>query len=298
MRLRPICSIATTILLFGGLAGTADAKGRRTKTAAGGAVAPGATGTTGTTGTTGQTGQTGTSGSTGATNPTAPLADLAPIVLGRHQSPTSVYTGPVFEVTPAGLVPFTSPSDPSSGSSGNSGSSGATTLAGGTTAVTSSSNSVDSVSVGIPDLEVPGSTAEEIQVNGLGLAAAPEDAPLVVQEVIWAANNIIGRPYVFGGGHKSFKSWGYDCSGTVSYALHGGSLLSAPLDSGQFMGWGARGQGQWMTILTNPGHAYLDVAGLRLDTSSENDPSNLQGPRWRPLRPANAGFVKRHPLGY
>ena len=118
-----------------------------------------------------------------------------------------------------------------------------------------------------------------------------------VQRLIWAVNKIIGRPYVFGGGHSSFIASGYDCSGTVSYALHGGHLLKAPLDSSQFMGWGRAGQGQWLTVLTNPGHAYLDVAGLRLDTSAADDPTNQQGPRWRPLRPGNAGYTIRHPAG-
>jgi cell wall-associated NlpC family hydrolase len=194
-----------------------------------------------------------------------------------------VYNGPVFELTPSGLVPFTPPTPANSSSN---------TLAGGTTA------SVSSVSLPIlPELEVPGANAEEIQLDGLELAAAPESAPPVVQQIIWTANEIIGRPYVFGGGHKSFKSYGYDCSGLVSFALHGGDLLGAPLDSGQFMRWGGRGQGQWMTILTNPGHAYLDVAGLRLDTSPADDPSGLEGSRWRPLRPGNPGFVKRHPIG-
>lgn len=83
----------------------------------------------------------------------------------------------------------------------------------------------------------------------------------------------------------------------VAFALHGGSLLTSPLDSSQFMSWGRAGQGRWMTILTNPGHAYLDVAGLRLDTSAADDPKAQQGPRWRPLRPANAGYVIRHPAG-
>jgi cell wall-associated NlpC family hydrolase len=277
LRLRHICTIATTILLFGGLSATADAKDGKGK-ASGGAQAP-----TGASSTTGSTGTSGTTGTTGATNPTTPLADLAPIVLAKDQSPTAVYSGPVFEVTPVGLTPYTSDAPATSSD---------TTIAGGTAAATSSS-----VTSPLPDLEVPGATAEEIKVDGLGLAAAPEDAPPVVQEVIWAANRIIGRPYVYGGGHKSFISWGYDCSGTVSFALHGGDLLREPLDSGQFMGWGGAGQGQWMTILTNPGHAYIDIAGLRLDTSPENDPSDLEGPRWRPLRPDNAGFVKRHPIG-
>jgi hypothetical protein len=119
-----------------------------------------------------------------------------------------------------------------------------------------------------------------------------------VQNIIWAANRIIGRPYVYGGGHASFESFGYDCSGTVSFALHGGHMLSTPLDSSQFMSWGNGGQGRWMTILTNPGHAFLDVAGVRLDTSSDGDPTDRQGPRWRPLLRSNSGYVIRHPAGY
>ena len=75
------------------------------------------------------------------------------------------------------------------------------------------------------------------------------------------------------------------------------SLLPAPMDSSEFMGWGGHGVGQWVTIFANPEHAYMTVAGLRLDTSAADDPSNQQGPRWRPLRPENHGFVKRHPAG-
>jgi hypothetical protein len=128
-----------------------------------------------------------------------------------------------------------------------------------------------------------------------GQAAAPIDAPAAVQNVIWAGNEIVGRPYVYGGGHASFISKGYDCSGTVSYALHGGGLLNQPLDSSDFMHWGLGGIGTWITVFTNPGHAYMTVAGIRIDTSAADDPSNQQGPRWRPLRPANAGFTPRHP---
>ena len=131
-----------------------------------------------------------------------------------------------------------------------------------------------------------------------GRAAAPVNAPDVVQRAIWAANAIVGRPYVYGGGHSSFVSRGYDCSGTVSFALHGASLLSSPLDSGLFMRWGARGAGQWITVRTNPGHAYVDIAGLRLDTSAAEDPRGGKGPRWRPLRKSNSGYVARHPLGF
>jgi hypothetical protein len=122
-------------------------------------------------------------------------------------------------------------------------------------------------------------------------------APANVQQVIWTANEIIGLPYIVGGGHASFNAAGYDCSGTVSFALHGGSLLSTPMDSSEFESWGSHGAGRWIAVFGNAGHAYMDVAGLRLDTSAADDPSDQQGPRWRPLRPANAGFVVRHPLG-
>jgi len=131
-----------------------------------------------------------------------------------------------------------------------------------------------------------------------GRAAAPANAPDVVQQAVWAANAIVGRPYVYGGGHSSFVSRGYDCSGTVSYALHGASLLKSPLDSGLFMRWGRAGAGLWITIHTNPGHAYVDIAGLRLDTSAAEDPRGGKGPRWRPLRKSNSGYVARHPVGF
>ncbi len=131
-----------------------------------------------------------------------------------------------------------------------------------------------------------------------GRAAAPANAPDVVQQAIWAANEIVGRPYVYGGGHASFVSRGYDCSGTISYALHGASLLKSPLDSGRFMRWGERGVGRWITVRTNPGHAYVDIAGLRLDTSAAEDPRGGKGPRWRPLRKSNSGYVARHPVGF
>ena len=140
---------------------------------------------------------------------------------------------------------------------------------------------------------VPGTQAKIVN----GLAAAPADAPPAVQDMIWTANAIIGLPYIYGGGHASFISPGYDCSGTVSYALHGAAMLASPLDSTQFEGWGSVGRGRWVTIFANGGHAYMVIAGLRLDTSSADDPSGLQGPRWRPLRITNASFTVRHPGG-
>jgi cell wall-associated NlpC family hydrolase len=132
-----------------------------------------------------------------------------------------------------------------------------------------------------------------------GTAAAPDAAPLAVQQAVWAANEIIGTKYVRGGGHRSFrvKSGGYDCSGAVSYALHGGDLLDRPLDSVSFMRWGAKGAGSWITVYTATSHAYVVIAGLRLDTSAAGDPSNAKGPRWRPLRRSNHGYKSRHPVG-
>jgi hypothetical protein len=141
---------------------------------------------------------------------------------------------------------------------------------------------------------VPGIVATIVN----GLAAAPEAAPDAVKQAIWAANGIIGRPYRYGGGHaRGFVDRGYDCSGTVSFALHGASLLDSPLDSGSFLRWGAAGVGQWITVYTNPGHAYAVIAGLRLDTSAAGDPSGLRGPRWRPSLRSSRGFKARHPVG-
>jgi hypothetical protein len=105
-------------------------------------------------------------------------------------------------------------------------------------------------------------------------------------------------PYRYGGGHRlGFDDTGYDCSGTVSFALHGAGLLAAPLDSRAFRRWGAKGAGSWITVFTNPGHAYLHVAGIRLDTSAAGDRGGLQGARWRPVRKSHRGYRARHPLG-
>lgn len=215
----------------------------------------------------------GSSSTTNATRkPKKPLR-LSPITA---KTPNIAYSGPVYERTATGqVVPYTPPLGPSQTGGPTGGS-----------AVAASANAK-------PDLLVPGSLARYVN----GLAAAPMSAPAVVQQVIWAGNQIIGLPYIYGGGHESFVSPGYDCSGTVSFALHGGALLSTPMDSSEFEAWGSHGAGRWIAIFANPGHAYMTVAGLRLDTSAADDPSNQQGPRWRPLRPENAGFVVRHPLG-
>ena len=130
-----------------------------------------------------------------------------------------------------------------------------------------------------------------------GLAYAPMEAPAEVHTAIAAANKIVGKPYRYGGGHAKVEDSGYDCSGTVSYALLGAKLLKAPLDSSSFMRWGERGKGDWITVYTNPGHAYVVIAGLRLDTSAAGDPSGRKGPRWRPNLRSSRGFRARHPEG-
>ncbi len=145
---------------------------------------------------------------------------------------------------------------------------------------------------------VPGSVAKIIN----GVAYAPSLAPSQVQRAIWAGNAIRHKPYSYGGGHGSFNDSGYDCSGSVSYALHGGGLLSSPLASGDFMSWGSHGAGHWITVYTNPSHAFVEIAGIRLDTSAQGDPNpspdSQAGPRWRPLLKDTGGFTARHPTGY
>src|SRR5688572_29578444 len=119
-----------------------------------------------------------------------------------------------------------------------------------------------------------------------GYAIAPRSAPRRVKMAIEAANEIVGKPYRYGGGHASVKDRGYDCSGTVSYALIGAKLLKRPLDSTGFMSWGQKGKGKWISVYAHGGHAYVMIAGLRLDTGYR-DPSGRSygqapgtGPRW------------------
>jgi hypothetical protein len=129
----------------------------------------------------------------------------------------------------------------------------------------------------------PGSTAILLS----GIALAPPDAPEAVQKVINQANTIVGRPYVWGGGHASFYSYGYDCSGSVSYALFGGGLIPEPLTSGSLEGWGEPGP-------ANAEHTFMEIDGLRWDTVGD---ARGTGPRWH-LEPTNTeGFVARHPPG-
>jgi hypothetical protein len=136
-----------------------------------------------------------------------------------------------------------------------------------------------------------------------GIAIAPANAPTKVKRVIEAANRLIDKPYRYGGGHKPFSSrldTGYDCSGSVSYALYGGRFLRSPLPSGAMMDWGEDGPGQWITVYAHSGHAYIVVAGLRFDTSMRDPdaPGPRTGPRWSKTLRTSAAFVARHPDGY
>jgi peptidoglycan hydrolase CwlO-like protein len=124
-------------------------------------------------------------------------------------------------------------------------------------------------------------------------AAAPASAPDAIKAAISAANSIATTPYIWGGGHGSFESSGYDCSGAVSFALNGGGFLESPLDSTGLSTWGEPGPGKWITVYANASHAWMTIAGLAFDTSGG------AGPRWHPsLVNSPEGFIERHPAGY
>jgi hypothetical protein len=135
-----------------------------------------------------------------------------------------------------------------------------------------------------------------------GIAIPPIGAPPEVVNAINAANQIVRKPYIYGGGHKSFISRGYDCSGSVSFALHGAGLLDTPMDSSDLMDWGDPGPGKWITVYTNPGHAFVMIAGLRFDTGYRDRIAKARGaapgsgPRWGGPRPTR-GYHARHFFG-
>lgn len=131
---------------------------------------------------------------------------------------------------------------------------------------------------------------------GNGMLIPPKSAPPRVKAVIAAANKIRSKPYVWGGGHARWWDRGYDCSGSVSFALHGGKFLESPLPSGPMEKWGEEGEGRWITVWANAGHAYAEIAGFRWDTSG--DEGGETGPRWHEELRDNVGFVARHPAGY
>jgi hypothetical protein len=163
-------------------------------------------------------------------------------------------------------------------------------------------NSPGGISTYTPEPETNTPAAEATAPRGkaiivAGRAIPPLNAPPAVKKVIAAANKIRAKPYIWGGGHARWWDAGYDCSGAVSYALHGGALLSSPLPSGPMESWGLPGRGRWITVYANAGHAYAVIAGLRWDTAGNTSGS---GPRWHESTVAAAGgrYVARHPEGY
>jgi hypothetical protein len=139
---------------------------------------------------------------------------------------------------------------------------------------------------------VPGNRA----VLRNGIAYAPSNAPDSVKHAIWAVNSISRRPYVWGGGHGSFNDYGYDCSGTVSFALHYAGMLQSPIPSSDFLRYGERGRGRWVTIYSRHGHVWATIAGLRLDTTDLRYGRDV-GPRWHLDSRDTWGFQARHPAG-
>jgi hypothetical protein len=126
-----------------------------------------------------------------------------------------------------------------------------------------------------------------------GVALPPLEAPDEVKKIIEAGNVIARKPYIWGGGHGKWLDKGYDCSGSVSFALAAAGLLNGPLASGPLMSWGQPGPGKWVTIWSSQGHVFMEVAGIRFDTSN----SRVTGSRWGNAMRSTAGFVARHPEG-
>jgi cell wall-associated NlpC family hydrolase len=139
---------------------------------------------------------------------------------------------------------------------------------------------------------IPPASGERAEVTPEGQAAVPFAAPQQVATVVQAANQIAKTPYRWGGGHGAWRDKGYDCSGSVSFALAAAGLLDGPLTSGGFLNWGAPGRGRWITIWTNPGHVWMEIAGIRYDTGGLRS-----GTRWQPTMRPRTGFTPRHPPG-
>jgi hypothetical protein len=127
-----------------------------------------------------------------------------------------------------------------------------------------------------------------------GVAYAPANAPDAVKRAIWATNSLRRKPYKWGGGHGSFFDSGYDCSGTVSFALHYAGVLDSPMPSSDFLSYGERGRGRWITIYSREGHTFAVIAGLRLDTTGDY---GTEGPRWHADGRDTWGYEERHPIG-
>ena len=164
------------------------------------------------------------------------------------------------------------------------------------------------LTVVISGLILPSSSADLFPSSGplvsgkvahlrFGKAAAPKNAPVPVKRAIWAANQLRSKPYRYGGGHKSFDDRGYDCFGTISYALAAAGLISTPMSSTEFRSYGERGAGKWITIYAREGHTFAVIAGLRLDTTPFDRYTGKWAPRWQTIYRPPRGFDARHPVG-
>jgi cell wall-associated NlpC family hydrolase len=143
------------------------------------------------------------------------------------------------------------------------------------------------------EVDVTAPAGEEAYIDENGLAVAPASAPPEVHAIVAAGNEIATKPYKYGGGHGKWRDTGYDCSGSMSFALHGAGLLDTALDSTGFMSWGESGRGEWVTTYAHGGHAYMVVAGLRFDTSARRQTGN----RWSDQMRSPSGYTIRHPEG-
>jgi cell wall-associated NlpC family hydrolase len=141
---------------------------------------------------------------------------------------------------------------------------------------------------------IPPASGQRAEVTPEGQAAVPFNAPPVVATVVQAANEIAKTPYRWGGGHGDWRDTGYDCSGSVSFALAAAGLLDGPLTSGGFLDYGAPGRGKWITLWTNQTHIFMEVAGIRYDTGGLRSGTRT---RWQPTMRPTAGFTPRHPPG-
>jgi hypothetical protein len=146
---------------------------------------------------------------------------------------------------------------------------------------------------GLPDGVAPNDDAiTRAEVLDNGVALPPLEAPPEIRAIIEAGNQIARTPYKWGGGHGKWQDTGYDCSGSVSYALAAAGLLNGPLASGPLMQWGRAGKGEWLTIYSNPGHVFMVVAGVRFDTSAAN--RGETGSRFTNEMRPTGGYVARH----
>ena len=145
-----------------------------------------------------------------------------------------------------------------------------------------------------PEPSASAPAGEKATLGADGLAVAPASAPQEVKDAIAAANRIVGKPYKYGGGHGKWEDSGYDCSGAMSYALHGAGLVNRARTSGDYMTWGKAGKGAWITVYAHSGHGFLVIAGLRFDTGWNNAG---KGPRWSDDMRPTGDYAIRHPSG-